>query len=195
MGTNVSPATLLPYYDPDTHLLFLSGKVPKHSAELSLSFSVRDGMAWEGYNLVVPRPCGRSFHHFVPFLSSHAAWVWDYMIPQSTFYYQFWILDIWFWDLILENWFLRFDPRELILEIWSLRFDSWNMIIDLIPGNSFDWLLRFNPWDLIDFWDFLTLVLSLDLREIRVYMHTSMLKTRTPISLKWTHLPLALLTR
>ena len=183
MGTNVSPATLLPYYDPDTHLLFLSGKVPKQSAELSLSFSVRDGMGWEGYNLVVPRPCGRSFHHFVPFLSSHAAWVWDYIIPQSTFYYYSRYL------------ILRFDLGELILEIWSLRFDSWNMIIDLIPGNSFDWLLRFNPWDLIDFCDFLTLVLSLDLREIRVYMHTSMLKTRTPISLKWTHLPLALLTR
>jgi len=27
VGTNVSPATLLPYYDLDTHLLFLSGKV------------------------------------------------------------------------------------------------------------------------------------------------------------------------
>ncbi len=30
VATNVSPATLIPYYDPDTHLLFLSGKV-QHS--------------------------------------------------------------------------------------------------------------------------------------------------------------------
>ena len=27
VSTNVSPATLVPHYDPDTHLLFLSGKV------------------------------------------------------------------------------------------------------------------------------------------------------------------------
>ena len=27
ISTNVSPATLIPHYDPDTHLLFLTGKV------------------------------------------------------------------------------------------------------------------------------------------------------------------------
>ena len=27
VGTNISPATLMPFYDPDTHLLFLTGKV------------------------------------------------------------------------------------------------------------------------------------------------------------------------
>ena len=27
VGTNISPATLMPFYDPDTHLLYLTGKV------------------------------------------------------------------------------------------------------------------------------------------------------------------------
>ena len=30
VGTNISPATLMPFYDPDTHLLFLTGKVHPH---------------------------------------------------------------------------------------------------------------------------------------------------------------------
>ena len=40
VSTNVSPATLVPHYDPDTHLLFLTGKVTPCTLTVHATFDL-----------------------------------------------------------------------------------------------------------------------------------------------------------
>ena len=68
VGTNVSPATLLPYYDPDTHLLFLSGKVPKIVQSKFIIFLT--GLGREGYSKHHPTLIPQSCFHLVVGISS-----------------------------------------------------------------------------------------------------------------------------
>lgn len=48
VGTNISPATLMPFYDPDTHLLFLTGKVHPHILRTGRDGEEEWGRGWGG---------------------------------------------------------------------------------------------------------------------------------------------------